>query len=135
MAFEWALQTYEYSIDGVRAYVGELLLACFGYGIFLIRPEASRTEKIVMSLRFLIRHDDFAAGSKVPGLGSGAGRTLRCRTRASIGTSSAEHKFEVAAGLAYLPGASMLFRYGGTKRRTYCIAVPLWWAALYRSLR
>jgi len=109
MSFGWALQTYEYSIDGVRADVGELLLARFGYGIYVGWPGSAHGE---VMLYYDHRHDDFAAGLKVPGLGSGVaghfGADARFYWNEQWGT-----QFEVAAGSAYVAGASMLFRYGG----------------------
>ncbi len=111
MSFGWALQTYEYSIDGVRADIGELLLARFGYGIYLGWPGASRGE---VMLYYDHRHDDFAAGLKLPGLASGVvghfGADARIYWSDQWGM-----RLETAVGSAYVAGASLLFRYGAAR--------------------
>jgi len=108
MGFGWALQSYEYAVDGVRADIGELLLARFGYGIYLGWPGAPHGE---VMLYYDHRHDDFAAGLKLPGLGSGVaghfGADARLYWNEQWGT-----RLEAAVGSAYVVGASMLFRYG-----------------------
>jgi len=110
MSFGWALQTYEYSIDGVRADIGELLLARFGYGFYFGWPGAPRGE---VMLYYDHRHDDFAAGLKLPGLASGVaghfGMDARFYWNEQWGM-----RLEAAAGSAYVAGASLLFRYGVT---------------------
>ena len=55
------------------------------------------------------RHDDFAAGLKMPGLGSGVPGHIGARGHAFL-TRAFGMKAELEAGSAILGGASLLFR-------------------------
>jgi len=108
MSVGWALQAYSYGVRGTTADVGELLLFRFGYGMYIGWPGSPRGE---IALYYDHRHDGFAAGLKMPGLGSGV-----------IGHFGAETRFflsnhwgvaaEAALGSAYVTGLSVLFRHG-----------------------
>jgi hypothetical protein len=108
MSVGWALQAYSYRARGTTADVGELLLTRFGYGMYLGFPGSPRGE---VTIYYDHRHDDFAAGFKMPGLGSG-----------TIGHFGAEGRLlltdhwgiaaETAFGSAYVMGLSILFRQG-----------------------
>ena len=60
------------------------------------------------------RHDDFAAGLKVPGIPSGVAGHFGFLARAFV-TEHWGMSVEAMAGSAYVLGASMLFRQGGGK--------------------
>ena len=108
MSVGWALQAYSYRARGTRADVGELLLARFGYGMYIGWPGSPRAEVMIY---YDHRHDDFAAGFKMTGLGSG-----------TIGHFGAEGRLfvsdhwgvaaEAAFGSAYVTGLSILYRQG-----------------------
>jgi hypothetical protein len=108
MSVGWALQAYSYRARGTTADVGELLLLRFGYGMYLGFPGSPRGE---VTIYYDHRHDDFAAGFKMPGLGSG-----------TIGHFGAEGRLfltdhwgvaaETAFGSAYVMGLSILYRQG-----------------------
>ncbi len=108
MGFGWALQNYRYQVKGASNDVGELLLARFGYGIYIGWPGAARGEIMVY---YDHRHDDFAAGLKIPGLGSGVAGHFGLEGRAYV----SDHwgvAAEAVAGSAYVTGVSILFRHG-----------------------
>ena len=111
MGFGWALQTYEYEINGVRADIGELLLARFGYGIYVGWPGAPHGEVMVY---YDHRHDDFAAGLKLPGLASGVAGHFGMDARLYFSEQWGA-RLEAAVGSAYVVGASLLFRYGAAQ--------------------
>jgi hypothetical protein len=108
MSLGVALQAYSYRARGTTADVGELLLARFGYGMYVGWPGSPRSEIMIY---YDHRHDDFAAGTKITGLGSGV-----------IGHVGAEGRFfasdhwgiaaETAIGSAYVMGLSILYRTG-----------------------
>jgi hypothetical protein len=105
----WALQRYGYEVKGVPADVGELLLARFGYGMYVGWPGGPRGEAM---LYYDHRHDDFAAGLKLSGIPSGVAGHFGFSARAFL----SEHwgmSVEAMAGSAYVTGASILFRQGG----------------------
>ena len=108
MGFGWALQAHAYGTARTSADVAELLLARFGYGMYIGWPGRPRGEVIVY---YDHRHDGFAAGLKIPGLGSGVvghfGMQGHFYMSNQWGVAA-----EVAAGSAYISGLSILFRYG-----------------------
>ena len=71
-----ALQAYAYDTSAASADIGELLLARFGYGMYIGRRGGPRGE---VSLYYDHRHDDFAAGLKTAGLVSGVAGSFRRR--------------------------------------------------------
>jgi hypothetical protein len=104
-----ALQAYSYAIRGTTADVSELLLVRFGFGMYLGFPRSPRGE---IKLYYDHRHDDFAAGLKIPGLGSGVVGHFGAEARLYL-TRQWGLAAEVAAGSAYVTGLSILFRHGG----------------------
>jgi hypothetical protein len=84
------------------------LLARFGYGIYLGWPGSARGE---IALYYDHRHDDFAAGFKMPGLGSGVIGHFGVEGRLFV-TRQWGVAAEAAVGSAYITGLSILFRHG-----------------------
>jgi len=108
MGVGWALQDYRYQVKGASNDVGELLLARFGYGIYIGWPGAPRGE---VMMYYDHRHDGFAAGLKIPGLGSGVAGHFGLEGHAYL----SDHwgvAAEAVAGSAYVTGVSLLFRHG-----------------------
>ena len=87
-----------------------LLLARFGFGVTLRGASGPGSEAL---LYYDHRHDDFAAGLKLTGLGSGVAGHFGFRTRwffdDSIGVSG-----DVAVGSAWVFGASLVLRQPAT---------------------
>jgi hypothetical protein len=108
MSLGIALQAYAYRVRGTTADLGELLLARFSYGMYVGWPGAPRGE---ISVYYDHRHDDFAAGLKLTGLGSGVighfGADARYFLTDNFGLAA-----EFAVGSAYVTGLSILFRHG-----------------------
>ena len=103
-----ALQTYAYDTNARKADVGELLLARFGYGMYIGRPGRTRGE---VTLYYNHRHDDFAAGLKSAGLASGVPGHFGVAAHLYV----SDHwglAAEGAVGSAYVTGLSVLFRHG-----------------------
>lgn len=100
-----------YVIDGlsVPADLESLLLGRIAFGAYLGRDAHRGSEAM---LYYDHRHDDYAAGLKIPGLGSGTighwGLSFRYFFARQWGLGST---FEV--GSAYVTGFSLLFRDGG----------------------
>ncbi len=86
-----------------------LLLARLGWGFFLGRAADRRGELL---LYYDHRHDGFAAGLKLPGLGSGPAGHFGVRGLAYL---SRRFGFVIDGqiGSAYVAGASLLIRHGG----------------------
>jgi hypothetical protein len=105
----WALQAYSYAARGTTADLGELLLARFAYGIYVGWPGSPRGE---IAVYYDHRHDGFAAGFKMPGLGSGVIGHFGAEARLFV-----DRRWGVAAeavvGSAYVTGLSILYRHGG----------------------
>jgi hypothetical protein len=108
MSLGWALQAYSYRARGTKADVGELLLARFGYGMYVGWPGSPRGEVMIY---YDHRHDGFTAGFKMPGLGSGVighfGAEGRLFVSDHLGVAA-----ELAFGSAYVTGLSILYRQG-----------------------
>jgi hypothetical protein len=101
-----ALQRFEYRIPSMTlpADHEDLLLARFGFGFYL-----GSGERWGEALLFYDhRHDDYAAGLKVPGLGSGVAGHLGAEARWFFGALGV--RGEVQAGSAWLGGVSLLVR-------------------------
>jgi hypothetical protein len=107
-ALGWALQNDRYAVMGVSSDVNELLLARFGYGMYVGRLGRMRGE---IQLYYDHRHDDFAAGLKVPGIGSGVAGHFGVEGRAYV-SDTLGFSVEAVAGSAYVVGASALVRVG-----------------------
>ena len=108
MSLGWATQAYSYAVRGTTADLGELLLARFAFGMYVGFPGSPRGE---ISLIYDHRHDDFAAGLKVPGLGSGVAGHFGAEARLFV-TDHWGVLAEGAVGSAYVGGLSILFRHG-----------------------
>lgn len=106
-----ALARTRYEIDGLKvpADVESLLLGRLAFGAYLGRALHRGSEAM---LYYDHRHDDYAAGTKVPGLGSGTighfGLSGRYYWSRHLGVGAA-----VEVGSAYVAGLSLLFRAGG----------------------
>jgi hypothetical protein len=104
----WATQSYHYDVKGASGDVGELLLGRVGYGMYVGWPGTARGE---VMLYYDHRHDDFAAGLKLPGIGSGVAGHFGLLARFFV----SDHwgfAAEAVAGSAYVTGVSLLFRQG-----------------------
>jgi hypothetical protein len=108
MGVGWAMQRYAYQVRGAAPDVGDLLLARFGYGMYLGFPGGARGE---VMLYYDHRHDDFAAGLKIPGIPSGVAGHFGVEGRAFV-SDRWGFSAEAVAGSAYVIGASLLFRQG-----------------------
>lgn len=106
-----ALQRFEYRIPGmtVEPDTEDLLLARYGFGVYLGRGESSGEAEVYYDHR----HDDFAAGLKLPGLGSGTIGHFGASVRWFFGSFGLSAEGQV--GSVWLAGASMLFRQGGMR--------------------
>jgi hypothetical protein len=104
-----ALQSYDYDVPdlGFATDVEQMLLARFGFGMYLGDPALRGGEVVAY---YDHRHDDFAAGLKMPGLGSGIPGHFGVESRyyfADVGVL-----LEAQAGSAYVFGMSFLYRVG-----------------------
>jgi hypothetical protein len=108
MSVGWAAQAYSYAIRGTTADLGELLLLRFGYGMYLGFPGSPRGE---VAIYYDHRHDGFAAGFKMPGLGSGVIGHFGAEARVFV-SNQWGIAAEAAFGSAYVTGLSILYRYG-----------------------
>ena len=105
-----ALQTYDYDVEdlGFATDVEQMLLVRFGFGMYLGDP-AERGGEVIFYYDH--RHDDFAAGLKLTGLGSGIPGHFGAEARYYF-----NHDFglllDAQAGSAYLAGLSLLYRVG-----------------------
>jgi hypothetical protein len=106
----YALQRIDYALRGtsVPADWEDFLLARFGFGVVLRGMTAPGSE---VALYYDHRHDDFAAGLKVRGLGSGVAGHFGAAARV-YADSTWGALLEAQAGSAYVLGASLLFREG-----------------------
>jgi hypothetical protein len=85
-----------------------MLLAAFGFGVYLGR----RTDRWGEARIFYDhRHDDYAGGLKIPGLGSGTLGHFGVDGRAFF-TDHWGARAEVQAGAGWLAGISLVYRYG-----------------------
>jgi hypothetical protein len=103
-----ALQVYAYDTTAASADVEDLLLARFGYGMYIGRIGGPRGE---MTLYYDHRHDEFAAGLKTGGLVSGVAGHFGIAAHLYV----SDHwglAAEAAVGSAYVTGLSVLFRHG-----------------------
>jgi hypothetical protein len=107
MAWGMALEAHSY--DGQEFDASELLLGRFGFGIYLGREGYPRGEATVY---YDHRHDDYAGGLKMQGLGSGAAGHFGTQGKLYFSP-----RWGLAAdaqvGSALLAGVSLLFKHGG----------------------
>lgn len=113
LGFGWGLQVFDYDVPGLELGqdTADLLLGRFAFGAYLGDPARMGGE---MRLFYDHRHDDFAAGTRLSGLGSGVAGHFGLDSRFYFG----EHwglKLEAMAGSAYVLGGSVLFRQGATR--------------------
>jgi hypothetical protein len=104
----YALGRIDYDLSGLSVPydLEHLLLGRIGFGVTLRGPSAPGSEALVY---YDHRHDDYVAGLKLTGLGSGVvghfGLGARWFVSESIGVA-----LDAQAGSAYLAGASLIFR-------------------------
>lgn len=103
--FGLALQRFEYRIAGmtVEPDVNDLLLARFGFGFYF----GSSSEALAY---YDHRHDDYAAGLELTGLGSGVAGHFGAEVRHFWGQWGARAEGQV--GSAFVAGVSLMFRQG-----------------------
>lgn len=106
--FGLGLQRFEYRVPGmeIEPDINDLLLARFAFGFYLGRGESSGEAQLFYDHR----HDDYAAGLKLPGLGSGVAGHLGFDARWFWGHWGLRAEGQV--GSAWVGGASFLFRQG-----------------------
>lgn len=111
----YALGRIDYDLSGLAVPhdLEHLLLGRIGFGVTLRGLSAPGSELL---LYYDHRHDDYAAGLKIRGLGSGVvghfGLSARWFFSESIGLAG-----DVQAGSAYIGGVSLLFRPAARSRR------------------
>lgn len=111
----YALGRIDYDLTGLSVPhdLEHLLLGRIGFGVTLRGLSAPGSELL---LYYDHRHDDYAAGLKVTGLGSGVvghfGLSCRWFFTESVGIAG-----DVQVGSAYIGGASLLFRPANRARR------------------
>jgi hypothetical protein len=104
----YALGRLDYDLQGIAvpSDLEHLLLARIGFGVTLRGRSAPGSEALVY---YDHRHDDYVAGLKLTGLGSGVaghfGATLRWFASESLGVA-----LDAQAGSAYVAGASLVYR-------------------------
>lgn len=103
--FGVALQRFEYRVPGMRVEpdVNDLLLARFGFGFYF--AEAGEAQ-----VHYDHRHDDYAAGLELTGLGSGVAGHLGAEVRHFWGPWGLCAEGQV--GSAFVAGVSLMFRQG-----------------------
>lgn len=102
-----ALARHAYDAPGEPVGAAEQLLARWAYGLYAGRPGSPvRGEASVF---YEHRHDGFAAGAKLPGLGSGVPGSVGLRGLAWL-SSELGALAEIQAGSAWVFGASLLLR-------------------------
>jgi hypothetical protein len=104
----YALARVDYNLTGLKvpSDLEHVLLARIGFGVLLRGESAPGSEAL---LYYDHRHDDYVAGLKLRGIGSGVlghfGLSARWFFNRSLGLA-----LDAQAGSAYLGGASLLFR-------------------------
>ena len=109
LGFGRALGGYHYDDIGTEG--TELLLARFAYGMYLGHSADGFGELL---LYYDHRHDGFAAGAKVPGLGSGASGHWGLDVHTSVWGPWGVRASAVA-GSAYVLGLSLVHQSGGRR--------------------
>lgn len=108
------IHNYQLTVEG-----NTLLLVRFAYGIYFGHPcgpgvasECSPSGEV--KLYYDHRHDDYAAGLKVRGLGSGVPGHFGLMGSLFF-TPSWGVGLDAQVGSAYIAGGSLIFRYGGSR--------------------
>lgn len=107
----FALRETRYDIPGLAIDPDHesLLLARFGFGFYIGDPDTRGGETL---LYYDHRHDDFAAGLKITGLGSGVAGHFGTLTRLWLEPQWGV-AFDAQVGSAWVAGVSALFRWQG----------------------
>jgi hypothetical protein len=108
MGWGVALEAHRY--HGIATEGNELLLARFAFGAYLGHEGYPRGEA---ALYYDHRHDGFAAGLKMTGLGSGVAGHFGMEGRLYLDPQWGL-LLDAQVGSAYVAGLSVLFRHGGT---------------------
>jgi hypothetical protein len=108
MSLGGAVASYHYDVPGAANDISNLLLARFAYGVYFGWSGKLRGEAMIY---YDHRHDGFAAGLKLPGLGSGVAGHFGVDARVYL-TDRWGLAAEAAAGSADVAGLSILFRHG-----------------------
>ena len=103
------LTRYAYEAPGAGHDLNTLLLMSFAFGSYFGDPTGRGGE---VKLTYDHRHDDFAAGSKLPGLGSGTIGHFGLEARGYL-DSEFGALLDFQAGSAYVLGLSLLYRQAG----------------------
>jgi hypothetical protein len=113
LGFGWGLQAFDYDVPGLAlgTDTADLLLARFAFGMYVGDPDRVGGEA---RLFYDHRHDGFAAGMKLTGLGSGVPGHFGLDTRFFFSQSWGASA-ELMVGSAWVGGASILFRQGATR--------------------
>jgi len=107
MGWGIAFETYRHGRRGIEE--NELLIPHFAFGAYIGHEGYPRGEA---KLYYEHRHDGYAAGAKIPGLGSGVAGHLGLQSRIYLGPNLGLLA-DVQAGSAYVGRLSLLFRLGG----------------------
>ncbi|MFO0568336.1 MAG: hypothetical protein U0263_21930 [Polyangiaceae bacterium] len=104
-----ALQRFEYRVPGmdIDPEVNDLLLARYAFGFYLGRDSGEAR------VYYDHRHDDFAAGLLVPGLGSGVAGHFGADVRWYFGDFGVLTEAQV--GSAWVTGLSLIYRRGANR--------------------
>ena len=107
----WALSALDLDAPGpdLGDDTEDLLLFRFGYGFYVGRAPGAHGE---VGLHYDHRHDDYAAGLKLGGLGSGVAGHFVLSGKAYF-SSEWGMLVDLQAGSAYIAGLSLLYRAGG----------------------
>ena len=111
----YALARVDYDLEGLKIPhdLEHVLLGRIGFGVTLRGASKPGSEAL---LYYDHRHDDYVAGLKLPGIGSGAighfGFGARWFFSKSVGIA-----LDAQAGSSYLGGASLLFRSGNLQEQ------------------
>lgn len=107
-SFGLALQRFEYRVPGmaIPADTNDLLLARYAFGFYLGQGESSGEAQVFYDHR----HDDYAAGLQLTGLGSGVAGHFGVDARWFWGSFGL--RAEAQVGSAWLGGLSLMFRRG-----------------------
>lgn len=104
----WGFARHDYAVDGADADFEDQLLARAAFGAYLGRPSPDGVYGEAQ-VAYEHRHDGYAGGLKMPGLGSGAGGGFAARAFLWL-ASEVGALVEAQAGSALVLGASVLVK-------------------------